>query len=112
MGKALTTAIIFTLVGICHAEGFVLTVDSVIDGDTIKAGWVVREETIDLGSDLILYQRVTHKPTTIRLADFDAWESTRVRFGNLTSNEELIRGAKAKVDLQALLKSATSAHGI
>lgn len=81
------------------ADGYPLTVESVTDGDTIHA--VVR---IGLGVSL--------DSQPIRLADFDAWEISRVRFGNLTRDEELIRGAKAKADLQALLKSAVSVYGI
>lgn len=81
------------------AEGFPLTVESVTDGDTCHA-------RIALGLGVSLDSQ------PIRLADFDAWESTRVRFGNLTRDEELIRGAKAKADLQALLKAATSVYGV
>jgi endonuclease YncB( thermonuclease family) len=76
-----------------------LTVDSVHDGDTFTG-------SVALGFDLQLASQ------PIRLAEFDAWEITRGRFGDKTTEAELLKGQKAKADLETLLRKAKHVYGL
>jgi hypothetical protein len=69
---------------------YLLSSISVYDGDTITAD-------VHLGLDVVLHDQ------RVRLTGFDAWELTRARRTVEITDEELVKGRKARDALQELL---------
>lgn len=65
----------------------------VVDGDTLRA-------TIKAGRNVELPNE------RIRLTGYDAWESTRHRFGSRTTDEELAKGRLATAAIERLVQDA------
>ena len=76
------------------AEGYLARVVKVIDGDTLKV------ETLMLPWDVALTNQ------RIRIADFDAWESSYRRRSVNVTDEEVKKGKKATEDLKELVANA------
>lgn len=77
-----------------HALYLPLRNVEVIDGDTIRAD-------IALGYDVLLHRQ------TIRADNYDAWESSRARRTVEITDEEIVAGKQAKVDLESLIQSGS-----
>lgn len=76
------------------AEGYLAKGVRVIDGDTLKV------ETLMLPWDVALTNQ------RIRIADFDAWESSYRRRSVNVTDEEVKKGKKATEDLKELVANA------
>ena len=76
------------------AEGYLARGVKVIDGDTLKV------ETLMLPWDVALTNQ------RIRIADFDAWESSYRRRSVNVTDEEVKKGMKATEDLKELVANA------
>ena len=76
------------------AEGYLAKGVRVIDGDTIKV------ETLMLPWDVALTNQ------RIRIADFDAWESSYRRRSVNVTDEEVKKGKQATEDLKELVAEA------
>jgi endonuclease YncB( thermonuclease family) len=94
-------AIAFLLIGLTGGSGYgqqpgipsnhyLLSSVSVYDGDTITAD-------VHLGFSVVLHDQ------RVRLMGFDAWELTRARRTVEITDEELVKGRKARDALQELL---------
>ena len=76
------------------AEGYLARGGKVIDGDTLKV------ETLMLPWDVALTNQ------RIRIADFDAWESSYRRRSVNVTDEEVKKGKQATEDLKELVAEA------
>lgn len=73
---------------------YLIKVHRTIDGDTFVC-------TFDLGLDVEL------KNQTVRVSNFDAWETSKIRRTVDVTNEEVAKGKKAKADLEKIFSEAT-----
>jgi endonuclease YncB( thermonuclease family) len=90
-------AALFLAVVVNTARPAELSNVTVLDGDTVRAD-------IDLGFDVVLKQQ------TIRIYNFDAWETAKHRqtleLSPLQWQEEMRKGMSAKMALEGILKTA------
>ena len=93
IGAAFVCAVAVLLLVPCLpelADGYLARGGRVIDGDTLQI------ETIVLPWDVaLLNQRV-------RIADFDAWESSRRRRSVNVTDEEVVKGKRATQELSLI----------
>ena len=97
MNTAFNILVLMLLVLPCvplMAEGYLARGVKVIDGDTIKV------ETLMLPWDVALTNQ------RIRIADFDAWESSYRRRSVVVTEAEIVKGKQATEDLKELVAEA------